>query len=71
MGATIRKYCQFRKILIHMRDAYTVLVYQSLENGLTGYEQLAGSRYTYTKGAESIMCTKIDSQQLLESFDTL
>ena len=35
-----------------MRDVSIVLVYPGLENSLTEYEQLAGSRYASTKGAE-------------------
>ena len=62
-----------------MREECTVCVHPGLENGWTGYEQLEGSRYASIKRAEievlscvrGIMCTKIDNQRLLESFDTL
>ena len=43
-----------------MQEVSTVCVYPSLENGWTGYEQLAGSQYSSTKRAEieilSCMC---------------
>ena len=35
-----------------MRAASTVHIYPGLENGWTGYEQLAGSWYASTKRAE-------------------
>ena len=63
-----------------MWEASTVCVYRGSENGWTGYEQLAGSRYTFTKRAEKevLSCVrgyhmykKINRQGLLESFDML
>ena len=63
-----------------MQEASTVRVYPGSENDWTGYEQLAGSWYASTKGAEkevlSCVCgyhmyKKINRQQQLESFDTL
>ena len=84
MGVTIRKYFQLQKFQIRTREASTVHIYPGLENGWTGYKQLAGSQQTSTKRTEievltcvaawvAIMCTKIPvaRQQLLESFDTL
>ena len=53
MGVTIRKCFQFNTFRIRMREASTVSVYPGLENGRTGYEQLAGSRYASTKRAET------------------
>ena len=35
-----------------MWEVSTVCIYPGLENGWTGYEQLAESQYTTTKGAE-------------------
>ena len=35
-----------------MQEASTVRIYAGSENNWTGYEQLAGSRYTSTKRAE-------------------
>ena len=53
MGVTIRKYFQ-SKTFKHkgMQEASTVRAYPGLENGWTGYEQLAGSPFTSTKRAE-------------------
>ena len=74
MGITIRKYFQFQKFGIHMREASTARVYPGLENGWTGYEKLAGSRYAPTKRVEIevLSCMRgYHGQRLLESFDTL
>ena len=42
-------------------------VYPGLENGWTGYEQLVGSRYAFTKRAE----VQVSCMRAYHVFDTL